>query len=138
MEHRNEFTNSRGFRMSWFDIVKRKNTTRKTLSLNRKVNGSPVSFTNERQKTKKLREIQDMINATGNEQPRNVMNQKGREQNPQEEQNQYEQMLEHFHNQKELEELLGHSIQEGPLDIENYPVSSSKAKKTERQQAYKH
>jgi hypothetical protein len=99
MEHRNEFTNSRGFRMSWFDIVKRKNTTRKKLSLNRKVNGSPVSFTNERQKTKKRREIQDMINATGNEQPRNVMNQKGREQTPQEERNQYEQMLEDSRNE---------------------------------------
>jgi hypothetical protein len=85
--------------MSWFDIVKRKNTTRKKLSLNRKVNGSPVSFTNERQKTKKRREIQDMINATGNEQPRNVMNQKGREQTPQEERNQYEQMLEDSRNE---------------------------------------
>ena len=67
-----------------------------------------------------------------------VMNQMGREQTPEEDKYQYEQMLEHFQNQKELEELLGHSIQEGPLDIENYPVSSSKAKKTERQQAYKH
>jgi len=37
-----------------------------------------------------------MIDATGNEQPRDVMNQKGREQTPQEERNQYQQMLEDF------------------------------------------
>lgn len=92
--------------MSWFDIVKRKNTTRKKLSLNRKVNGSPVSFTNERQKTKERRDIQDMVNSSGKEQPRNVMNQKGREQTPQEERNEYEQRLEdmqfeRYHENKE-------------------------------------
>jgi len=124
------------FSTAW-DILKA-STERKKLSLNRRPNAGPISFTNERQKTREQRMIQDMINATGNEQPRDVMNQKGREQNPQEEENQYEQMLEHFQNQKELEELLGHSIQEGPLDFENYPVSSSQARAQERQQAYKY
>lgn len=80
--------------MSWFDIVKRKNTTRKKLSLNRKVNGSPVSFTNERQKTKERREIQDMVNSSKKEQPLDVMNQKDREETTQEERNQYEKHLE--------------------------------------------
>jgi len=61
-----------------------------------------------------------------------VMNQKGREQNPQEEENQYQQMLEDFQNQKELEKLLGHSIQGGSLDFENYPVSSSQAIEQQR------
>ena len=88
--------------MSWFDIVKRKNTTRKKLSLNRKVNGSPVSFTNERQKTKERREIQDRVNSSGKEQPRNVMNQKDREETTQEERNQYEQMLEDFQDAERL------------------------------------
>jgi hypothetical protein len=55
------------------------------------------------------------------------MNQKGREQTPQEEENQYQQMLEDFQDKKEMEKLVGHSLQEGPLDFENYPVSSSKA-----------
>ena len=76
------------------NIVKRKNTTRKKLSLNRKVNGSPVSFTNERQKTKERRDIQDMVNSSGKEQPRDVMNQKDREETAQEERNEYEQRLE--------------------------------------------
>ena len=80
--------------MSWFDIVKRKNTTRKKLSLNRKVNGSPVSFTNERQKTKDRRTIQDKVNSAKNKKQRDVMNQKGREQTPKEDRNQYEQHLE--------------------------------------------
>ncbi len=80
--------------MSWFDIVKRKNTTRKKLSLNRKVNGSPVSFTNERQKTKDRRMIQDKVNSAKNKKQRDVMNQKGREQTPKEDRNQYEQHLE--------------------------------------------
>jgi len=81
-------------KMSWFEIVKRKNTARKKISLNRRVNGSPVSFTNERQKTKERRELQDMVNSSGKEQPRNVMNQKDREETTQEERNQYEKHLE--------------------------------------------
>jgi hypothetical protein len=89
--------------MSWFDIVKRKNTKRKKLSLNRRSKTGPVSFTNERQKTKERREIQDMINSSGKEQPRDVMNQKGREQNPQEEENQYEQRLQDMKDDVEYE-----------------------------------
>jgi len=82
------------FSAAW-DILKA-STERKKLSLNRRPNTGPTSFTNERQKTKEQRMIQDMIDATGNEQPRDVMNQKGREQTPQEERNQYQQMLEDF------------------------------------------
>ena len=82
------------FDTAW-DILKA-STERKKLSLNRRPNTGPTSFTNERQKTKEQRMIQDMIDATGNEQPRDVMNQKGREQTPQEERNQYQQMLEDF------------------------------------------
>ena len=80
--------------MSWEDIIKRKNTKRKKLSLNRRPKTGPVSFTNERQKTKEQREIQDMINPSGKEQPRDVMNQKDREETDQEERNEYEQRLE--------------------------------------------
>ena len=80
--------------MSWFDIVKRKNTKRKKLSLNRRPKTGPTSFTNERKKTLEQRRIQDMVNSSGEEQPRNVMNQKDREETPQEERNQYEQRLE--------------------------------------------
>jgi len=69
-------------------------TERKKLSLNRRPNTGPISFTNERQKTREQRMIQDMINATGNEQPLDVMNQKGREQNPQEDRYQFEHALE--------------------------------------------
>tara|TARA_R100000995_G_scaffold2295_1_gene1514 strand:- start:9939 stop:10526 length:588 start_codon:yes stop_codon:yes gene_type:complete len=82
------------FSAAW-DILKA-STERKKLSLNRRPNTGPISFTNERQKTREQRMIQDMINETGNEQPRDVMNQKGREQNPQEEENQYQHMLEDF------------------------------------------
>ena len=82
------------FSAAW-DVLKA-STERKKLSLNRRPNTGPTSFTNERQKTKEQRMIQDMIDATGNEQPRDVMNQKGREQTPQEERNQYQQMLEDF------------------------------------------
>tara|TARA_R100001510_G_C7641570_1_gene199168 strand:+ start:1038 stop:1646 length:609 start_codon:yes stop_codon:yes gene_type:complete len=118
-------SSSVAFSLAW-NILKA-STERKKLSLNRRPNTGPISFTNERQKTREQRMIQDMINATGNEQPRDVMNQKGREQNPQEEENQYQQMLEDFQNQKELEKLVGHSLQEGTLDFKNYPVTSSKA-----------
>ena len=82
------------FSAAW-DILKA-STERKKLSLNRRPNTGPISFTNERQKTREQRMIQDMINETGNEQPRDVMNQKGREQNPQGEENQSQHMLEDF------------------------------------------
>ena len=81
------------FSTAW-DILKA-STERRKLSLNRRPNTGPISFTNERQKTREQRMIQDMIDATG-EQSHNVMNQKGREQNPQEEENQYQQSLEDF------------------------------------------
>lgn len=113
------------FSAAW-DILKA-STERKKLSLNRRPNTGPISFTNERQKTREQRMIQDMINEAANEQPRDVMNQNYREQTPQEEENQYQQMLEDFQEQKELEKLVGHSLQEGALDFKNYPATSSKA-----------
>ena len=58
-----------------------------------------------------------------------IMNQKGREETTQEEENEYQKRLEDMKNQIELEKLVGYSIQEGALDFENYPVSSSKAVK---------
>mgnify|MGYP003387062476 FL=1 len=81
------------FSAAW-DLLKA-STERKKLSLNRRPNTGPISFTNERQKTKEHRMIQDMIDATGEQLP-DVMEQEGREQTPQEERNQYQQMLEDF------------------------------------------
>lgn len=126
--------------MSWFDIIKRKNTRRKKLSLNRKVNGSPVSFTNERQKTKERRNIQDMVNSSAKEQPRNVMNQKGREQTPQEERNEYEQRLEdmQFERYRENKEKL--TKEKKPMDrvsttASKLPQDEEAAKRTEENEA---
>ena len=65
------------FSAAW-NILKA-STERKTLSLNRRPKTGPISFTNERQKTREQRMIQDMIDATG-EQSRNVMEQEGRKQ----------------------------------------------------------
>lgn len=81
------------FSAAW-DILKA-STERKKLSLNRRPNTGPISFTNERQKTREQRMIQDMIDATGEQLP-DVMEQEDREQTPQEEENQYQQMLEDF------------------------------------------
>lgn len=126
--------------MSWFDIIKRKNTRRKKLSLNRKVNGSPVSFTNERQKTKERRNIQDMVNSSAKEQPRDVMNQKDREETVQEERNEYEQRLEdmQFERYRENKEKL--TKEKKPMDrvsttASKLPQDEEAAKRTEENEA---
>ena len=79
------------FSAAW-DILKA-STERKKLSLNRRPNTGPTSFTNERQKTLEQRMIQDMIDETGKQSP-DVMEQEGREQTPKEDRYQFEHALE--------------------------------------------